>query len=134
MYYEPLSGETIRNLVAGSLNTCDDFELATTFSRLDIGQHFTASTDQANRFEGEILNFAVYHYDLLSVLFASTLAEASEAERTSTFLFITIGATVVTGCLVLMVLTLSTMTRPGRVPKPVVRKRPVSYNSRTLTL
>jgi hypothetical protein len=134
MYYEPLSGETIRNLVAGSLNTCDDFQLETTFARLDIGQHFTASTDQANRFEGEILNFAVYHYDLLSVLFASTLAEASEVERTSTFLFITIGTTVVTGCLVLMVLTLSIMTRPGRDVKRAMRKRPVSYSSRTLTL
>jgi hypothetical protein len=132
MYYEPLTGDTIGELVAGSVSACADFEATSTFTRLDIGQ--PAASKPPAPFEGEIFNFAVYNYDLLVVLFARNLAEASEVERTSTFLFITIGASLVMLCVVLLVVALATSAKPRRDAKRAPRSRPLSYNSRTLSL
>jgi hypothetical protein len=131
MYYEPLSGTTISQLVAGNTSACADFQPSTTFSRLDIGQDASGT----HFYEGEMFNFAVYNYDLLTVLFASTLAEASEVERTSSFWFVTIIASIVMACVAILVLVMGlAVSAKPRNSKGAPRKRPVSYKSGTLTM
>jgi hypothetical protein len=130
MYYEQLSSMVVWNLFTGNVSGCPEFQLATNFSSLQVGRDAAA----LHFFEGEMFNFAVYNYDLLTVLFADTFADVSTVTRTSTFLFVTVITSLLMACVVILVIAVAMSAGPRRPLRVEHRKLPISYKSRELSL